>query len=69
MPDSLPVKRRMYAGLLFDLAGSYPVAVHAHIQERRERRAKSVEDAMRSDVAAIAGDMRRAMDKWDATHE
>jgi len=58
------VKRPLFVGLLFDLAGAYPAAVHAHIQERRKRRAKSVDDALRSDVAAIAGDMRQALNKW-----
>jgi len=60
----LAVNRLLFAGLLFDLAGSYPAAVHARIQKRRKRRARSVEDALRSDVAAIAGDMRQALNKW-----
>jgi len=59
-----PLRRLASAGLLFDFAGYYPAAVHARIQQRREQRAKSIDEAMRSDVAAIAGDMRRAMDKW-----
>jgi len=62
------IKRLAYAGLLFDLAGSYPVAAYAGIQERRKHRPKNVDAAMRSDVAAIARDMRRALDKWGAVH-
>ena len=50
-------------GSLFDVAGFFPAAAHARIQEKRKRRAKSVDEAMRSDMEAIAGDMRRAMDK------
>lgn len=58
-----------YAGLIFDLAGLYPYAVHGFVSERRSRRVQSVEEAMRSDAAAIAGDMRRALDQWAIAHE
>jgi hypothetical protein len=58
-----PAKLLAYAGLLFDFAGSYPAAVYAGIQERKRLRAKSVRAAMRKDVAAIAKDLHKALDK------
>jgi hypothetical protein len=65
-PRRTPISRN--AGLLFDFAGFYPASVHRDLVEKRKLRPKSVDEAMRRDVSAIAADMRGAMDKWAADH-
>jgi hypothetical protein len=57
-----------YVGLLFDMAGFYPAAVHRFVTGRRMRRARNVEEALKADMSAIAGDMRRTLDKWMSRH-
>jgi hypothetical protein len=70
MPADSPVRSVVkHLGLLFDVAGLYPAHVRDFVIKNRIRRTRSVEEALKSDMEAIAGDMRRAIDKWASEHE